>query len=187
MSVFLRLLPVCGSGIGSQYTSVAPFCLSNSIAIVSFGLSLWNFIETRLNNRVNLSVECKDFIIAEHFSRQPLYIALSLINKSQLPISISRAFITIDNETFEFSWIPQVVHQARLGTKYETFDRTIVKSITLPLSLAGLGTVGGYFYVETFGRVKEEKIKNTNAVIVLHTNRGVKQYSVALSTIAIEI
>lgn len=63
------------------------------IAIVSFGLSLWNFIETRLNNRVNLSVECKDFIIAEHFSRQPLYIALSLINKSQLPISISRAFI----------------------------------------------------------------------------------------------
>ena len=129
------------------------------IAIVSFGLSLWNFIETRLNNRVNLSVECKDFIIAEHFSRQPLYIALSLINKSQLPISISRAFITIDNETFEFSWIPQVVHQARLGTKYETFDRTIVKSITLPLSLAGLGTVGGYFYVETFGRVKEEKIK----------------------------
>lgn len=157
------------------------------IAIVSFGLSLWNFIETRLNNRVNLSVECKDFVIAQHFSRQPLYIALSLINKSQLPISISRAFITIDNETFEFSWIPQVVHQARLGTKYETFDRTIVKSITLPLSLAGLGTVGGYFYAETFGRIKEEKIKNTNAVIVLHTNRGVKQYSVALSTIAIEI
>ena len=37
------------------------------IAIVSFGLSLWNFIETRLNNRVNLSVECKDFVIAEHF------------------------------------------------------------------------------------------------------------------------
>lgn len=157
------------------------------IAIVSFCLSLWNFIETRLNNRVNLSVECKDFIVAEHLSRQPLYIALSLINKSQLPISISRAFITLDNETFEFSWIPQVVHHARLGTKDETFDRTIVKSVTLPLNLSGLGTIGGYFYTETFDRIKWKNIKDTNAIITLHTNRGIKQYSVILSTIAVEI
>lgn len=157
------------------------------IAIVSFGLSLWNFIETRLNNRVNLSVECKDFIIADHFSRQPLYIALSLVNKSQLPIAISRAFISLENETFEFSWIPQIVHQARLGTKNETFDRTIVKSIILPLNVAGLSTIGGYFYTETFGRITEEQIKNTNATITLHTNRGVKKYSVPLNTIAVEI
>lgn len=102
------------------------------IAIISFGISIWNFVETRLQNRVNLAVECKDFIIAENFNRQPLYIALSIVNKSRLPIAVSRAFITVNGEKFEFSWIPQVVHQARLGTQSETFDRTIVKSITLP-------------------------------------------------------
>lgn len=157
------------------------------IAIFSFALSLWNFIETRWQNRVNVFVECKDFIIAKNFDRQPLYIALSFTNKSRLPLAISRAFITAENETFEFSWIPQVVHHARLGTKNETFDRTIVKSITLPLNLPGLGTYGGYFYTETFERITEKSLIGTNATITLHTNRGIKTYSVKLNTIANEI
>lgn len=158
-----------------------------SIAVLSFCISVWNFIETRLQNRVCLSVECKDFIIAENFTRQPLYIALSIVNKSRLPIAVSRAFIAIRGETFEFSWIPQVVHQARLGTKNETFDRTIVKSNIFPLNLAGLGTCGGYFYTETFGRINEYDAKDSTAEITLHTNRGVKKYSITLSTIATEI
>ncbi len=157
------------------------------IAIISFGISIWNFVETRLQNRVNLAVECKDFIIAENFNRQPLYIALSIVNKSRLPIAVSRAFITVNGEKFEFSRIPQVVHQARLGTQSETFDRTIVKSITLPLNLAGLGTCGGYFYTETFGRINESDSKGSAAIITLHTNRGVKNYQITLSTIATEI
>lgn len=157
------------------------------IAILSFSISVWNFIEIRLQNRVNLSVECKDFIIAQNFSRQPLYIALSIINKSRLPIAVSRAFITIQKETFEFSCIPQVVHHARLGTKNETFDRTIVKSITPPLNLVALGTSGGYFYTETFGRINENDAKDSIAMITLHTNRGVRKYPVELNTIAKEI
>lgn len=157
------------------------------IAVLSFCISVWNFIETRLQNRVNLSVECKDFIIAENFSRQPLYIALSIINKSRLPVAVSRAFITICGENFEFSWIPQIVHQSRLGTKNETLDRTIVKSIIFPLNLSGLGTCGGYFYTETFGRINEPDAKDSFAIITLHTNRGVKNYQIKLSTIAIEI
>lgn len=157
------------------------------IAVISFGLSVWNFIATRMQNRVNLSVECKDFIIADNFQRKPLYIALSIINKSRLPIAVSRAFITVNKETFEFSWIPQIVHHSRFGTKDETFDRTIVKSITPPFNLAGLGICGGYFYTETFGRISETDIKNSVATISMHTNRGVKRYSVTLQTIASDI
>lgn len=158
-----------------------------AIAVIGFILSIWNFVETRIQNRVNLSVECKDFIIADNFARKPLYIALSVVNKSRLPIAVSRAFIVAANEKFEFSWIPQIVHQARLGTKDEVFDRTIVKSITLPINLSGLGTIGGYFYTETFDRITEDLIKETSATIVLHTNRGVKEYSVELTTIATDI
>lgn len=157
------------------------------IAVIGFVLSIWNFIETRLQNRVSISVECKDFMIAEHLSRQPMYVALSITNKSHSQISISRILITAGTNTFEFSWIPQVVHQARLGTKAETYDLTIVKSITPPINLSGLGTCCGYFFAETFGKVSENQVQGTSASITLHTNRGIRKYPVQLLCISSDI
>lgn len=160
------------------------------IALIGFLLSLWNFFAPLLRNRCNLQIECKDFATAPHLTKDgkmPMYLSLIINNKSALPISISRLFININQQTFEFTWIPQVVHQSRLTCKNTILDSTVVKTHPIPVQIPALNLTSGYFCVFVDSALTDEILLKTHCSITLHTNRSVKTYDLTLPQIATDI
>ena len=160
------------------------------IALVGFLLSLWNFFTPLLKNRCNIQIDCKDFITASHLKRggkMPMYLSLIINNKSTLPISISRLFINIDQQTFEFTWIPQVVHQSRLTCRDTILDSTIVKTHPIPVQIPSLNLTSGYFCAFVDSSLTDEILLKAHCSITLHTNRGVKNYDLTLPRVATDI
>lgn len=170
-----------------QFLVVYKESITFFIALIGFLLSLWNFFDPMVKNRCNLQVDCKDFITASHLERDekmPIYLSLSINNKSSLPISISRLFITINHQTFEFTWIPQVVHQAQLTCKDVILDSTIVKTYPIPVQIPSLNLISGYFCAFIDTSFSDEILLQSRCSITLHTNRGVKTYDLLLPRVA---
>ena len=160
------------------------------IAVIGFLLSIWNFFEPKIKNRCNLQIECKDFITASHLTREskmPMYLSLTINNKSTLPISISRMFLTINQQTFEFTWIPQIVHQSRLTCRDTILDSTVVKTHPFPVHIPSLNLVSGYFCTFVNESFTDDILLRASCSITLHTSRGVKTYNLNLPQIARDI
>lgn len=150
------------------------------IAVGGFGLSIWNFAETRWQNRVTIGIECKDYLFADFLKTKPLFVGLTITNKSRLQISVTRIFIEFSGTSYEVSWIPMPVFNARLTQNDVLWDSTIVKSIIPPLNMGGLSSVSGYFTISSHGKIDISALPGSDVKITLHTNRGAKSYIVAL-------
>lgn len=160
------------------------------IALFGFLLSLWNFFFAHIKNRFNVQIECKDFVVADHLERDdkiPLYISLTINNKSALPLSISRIFITINNQTFEFTWVPQVVHRSQMICNNNILDSTIVKTHPIPVQIPCMNLISGYFCAFIDKTFTNEDLLCANCSITLHTNRKIKTFDLALPKIAQDI
>lgn len=157
------------------------------IAVGGFALSIWNFIETRWQNRVNIGIECKDYLYADFFKTKPLFVGLTITNKSRLQISVTRIFIELNRTSYEVSWIPMPVFNARLTQNDALLDSTIVKSIIPPLNMGGLSSVSGYFTISSHGKINISTLQGSDAKITLHTNRGAKSYIAALHQHSLDV
>lgn len=151
-----------------------------AIAVISFLMSIWNFVETRLQSRVNLAVSCKDFLYVDFLDTKPLFIGLTISNKSRLQISISRLFINLDGNSYEFSWIPMPIFNARITQNSELRGETYINSLVPPLNLSALSSISGYFAISSHGKINTNSICNSDVEIKLYTNRGIKSYTVSL-------
>lgn len=137
------------------------------IAIVSFLLSMYNFISTLIAHQKNVSVEIIEFNEFKFPGRYTYQLQVILSNLSQLPISIT----SIKANDIMCKVKPSFVSETTRKKGSEVINKEIIKTIEFPINLSSLlSTVG---YIE-FSSLK--KINKKNILLTLYTNRGIIRY-----------
>ena len=149
-----------------------------SIAIISFILSVYNFAHEKLQNRKKLNITYKNHFIAEH-DHKSITISLAFENLVKNPISISRIYLCVDDEKYDFYWIPQFVLRATRQTNGEVTDEINVHSIPLPFTIEGYGVVGGFFFTKAPQSVYD--FENANTSLLVYSNKGIKTYPILMN------
>lgn len=149
-----------------------------SIAIISFILSVYNFAHEKLQNRMKLNITYKNHFIAEH-DHKSITISLAFENLVKNPISISRIYLCVDDEKYDFYWIPQFVLRATQQTNGQVIDEINVHSIPLPFTIEGYGVVGGFFFTKAPQSVYD--FENANTSLLVYSNKGIKTYPILMN------
>lgn len=137
------------------------------IAIMSFLLSLYNFISALITHHKNVSVdiiEFNEFKFPDHYTYQ-LQIIVS--NLSQLPISIT----SIKADDFMCKTKPSFVSETTRTKGGEVVSKENIKTIEFPINLSSLLSTVGYIEFSS-----PNKLSKTNLLLTLHTNRGTIRY-----------
>ncbi len=146
------------------------------IAVISFMLSVYNFLYSLFINRSNLKITYKSHTFCSHLPESPIIFNLVLLNKSRLDISISRLFLKVNDCTYEFDSEPNWVGEKTQRTGNKITDKITLHSLEIPQTISGLGAVGGYFWVNTSNNFKFNK--SDQITIIAHTNRGKFKYTI---------
>ena len=149
-----------------------------SIAIISFILSVYNFAHEKLQNRMKLNITYKNHFIAEH-DHKSITISLAFENLVKNPISISRIYLCVDDEKYDFYWIPQFVLRATRQTNGEVTAEINVHPIPLPFTIEGYGVVGGFFFTKAPQSVYD--LENANTSLLVYSNKGIKTYPILMN------
>lgn len=156
------------------------------IAVFGFLLSVYNFLRELLQNRMSLHVTYKNHHISSH-DKMGITLSLSIENKVKIPLSISRIFLNINNESLEFYWIPQFVFRATQSSKGNIYDEINIHTIPLPVQIEGYGIVGGFFFVKSSRTITNEELFSSKTSITIYSSKGIKTYPIIMNNIELEI
>lgn len=156
------------------------------IAVLGFLLSLYNLLKELLQNRMNLCVTYKNHHISS-YNKRGITMSLSIENLVKNPISISRAFLNIDDKSLEFYWIPQFVYRATQSTKDKIHDEIKLHTIPLPVYIEGYGAIGGFFYVKSPVDITDDDLLLSETSITICSNKGTKTYPIVMNNTVLEI
>lgn len=111
------------------------------IAVASFGLSIWNFVSDKLENRKKLDVTVRD-VFCLGPSREKEYtevLNLMVVNKSREAITLSGLAIETENQTYQFGEhrLKLLTHSHKIGNK--EVSRSEWYSDVFPIKIEGLG------------------------------------------------
>ncbi|NBI08362.1 hypothetical protein [Senegalia massiliensis] len=151
-----------------------------TLSIISIVLAVISFIKTLINEYVRLNISYISHFSHEVNNETTILIFMTITNKSRLPISLSSAYLEIDNKKYHFDWRPQEVLSETTKINNQIVDRKVTYTIPMPQTILGLGALGGYFGVETdlSNKYIEE---HPNAKIILHTNKKILEFPIILS------
>lgn len=141
------------------------------VAIAGFILSIINLVLTLKQNRKKLNIRLGDSGVGETTRRGVAFeIHYSIENLSQLPIAITRIQIQAAGKLYDCERLPFVVEEATRRSGKEIIDRTVFKSVTLPINLPALGADSGFlvFLVPPDTLSKHDK----DLILRICTNRG---------------
>ena len=85
----------------------------------------------------------------------------------------------VDDEKYDFYWIPQFVLRATRQTNGEVTDEINVHSIPLPFTIEGYGVVGGFFFTKAPQSVYD--LENANTSLLVYSNKGIKTYPILMN------
>lgn len=145
------------------------------ISIVGFILSLYNFGIGLIHNHIHIRITYKNHLCITG-DPKALLIMMNIENLSRLPISISRAFLCVGENRYEFSSMPHFAYERTQRTGDEIHDKVVTHTTELPCPIPALGAVGGFFHV--IAPVTNERLLTEPTKIVLWTNRGKRAYKV---------
>lgn len=148
------------------------------IALIGFLLSLYNFIWALIHNRVKLRVAYKNHLCGNG-ENGFLIVMMNIENLSRLPLSVSRMFLNIGDDTYEFSSMPQFVYERTRKCGDEVYDKVITHSVELPQFIPALGVCGGFFHV--VGEITNKRLMNENTSITIWTTRGKRTYKILMN------
>lgn len=141
------------------------------VAIAGFVLSITNLILTLRQNHKKLKIRFGDSGTRERTSRGTVFkIHYSIENLSQLPIAITRIQIQAAGKLYDCERLPYVIEESTRKVGKEIIDRTVLKSVTLPINLPALGAESGFlaFLVPQGTLSKHDK----DLIFRICTNRG---------------
>lgn len=119
--------------------------ICNLSAIAGFLLSIFNLIFMIKQNQKKLRVRFGDIGITNLTGHKSVFKVLySFENLSQLPISITRVQIQVEGTLYDCERLPFVVEESVRKVNNEVVDRTVLKSVSLPVNLPALGAESGY-------------------------------------------
>lgn len=156
------------------------------IAVLGFLLSVYNFVHDRLQSSMRLSVSYKNHHITSH-DEQGINISLCIENLVKEPIAISRMYLTLNSEKYEFFWVPQIIYHADLRQKDKVLDEIKLHSVALPCRLEGNGVIGGFFYVKLGKHITDQELENSESFITIYSNKGIKSYPITINNPSVEI
>lgn len=133
-----------------------------ALAILGSIGSLSSWIYTFINNRKNLTFH---IVGRRYFENESLFLYMSFVNKSRLPISITSIGVKIDDELYSCQEVPIATFEETAPDKHREY-----KSMPMPISIPGLGGTSGYVY---FGLPKAvPQADATHLIFRVSTNRG---------------
>lgn len=157
------------------------------IAILGFGLSLYNFVNERLQNRLKLFVTYKSHFISDVTGHEnELTISLAVENLVKNPISITRMFLNINSRKYEFYWIPQIVYHADFKCGNTILDEIKVHTVNIPFEINGYGVVGGFFFVVTDKQLTDKQLYESATSITIFSSKGKRTYPISFDNPSIE-
>lgn len=139
-----------------------------TLAIAILGLlgSIFSWVFNFLSRRKKIR-----FLIYDYQRLGDIHqFVFSIENLSQLPISISRIFLVIDNKKYECTYIPKRVSETTREIGRKVIERKSEYSLPMPIVLTSLGAMHGYVIFENCPKNLENP--QTPATLLLHTNRG---------------
>ena len=146
------------------------------IAVLSFVLSVYNFLHSLFINRSNLKLIYKSHSYCNFAPEYTIIFNLVFENKSRLDISISRLFLKVNESIYEFDSEPNWVGEKTRSTGNKITDKITLHSLEIPQTISGLGAIGGYFWVDTYKKIKFNKYNQVT--IIAYTNRGKFKYPI---------
>ena len=115
------------------------------IGIIGFVLSAINFIYFLIIRRKKLSLNFYIHSIADYFDKkQRLKIFFCIENHSQLPISITRIRLLLNEKYYDCESSPMIVEEWSRKRNGKVYDQDIIKTKSLPFNLNPLMAESGY-------------------------------------------
>lgn len=139
--------------------------------ILGFVISIINFAYFFIIRRKKLNVRFGDIGIREYYgSNDLLKVQFSFENKSQLPISITRIQLVLNEELYDCNCLPVVIEEVTRKRKNEIYDRDTIKSVYTPINLPALGAYSGFFAFQ----IPQGILSNNEKVLTFRicTSRG---------------
>jgi len=153
------------------------------ISVLAFILSVSNTAYLLITQRFNLKVLFKEYTIIDKIDDKPFILGLIIENKSRLPVSVSRMFLHINKEKFEFSWFPQIVFSSVLNQSEKTLSQSDTYSLCFPQNISSLGSCCGYFAIRSNNNFTIDDLKKSKCRIEIHSNRGKRSFKIDFSVL----
>lgn len=144
-----------------------PAIISLIISIISIVISLYNFIVNLVSHHRRINIRIENCWISKYDTTDTLVIYISVENKSQLPISITRLQVVIQNKYHDSNFLPDHIGKTSIGS--ENKENHFYTS-RLPINLASLSSVKEHFAFD----IPRNSIKKDEKVLEFKicTNRG---------------
>lgn len=123
--------------------------IGNITGIIAFVISLVNFIYFFVIRKRKLYARFSRIAVCDNFRNTKLLkVEFSFVNKSQLPISITRISLKVENKYYDPSSLPRVIEEYTSRHGKEINAHYVTKSEYTPVNLPALGAHSGYFAFE---------------------------------------
>lgn len=141
------------------------------ISVISLLLSLYNWWYNFIHTKAKINLIYKEHKLLAT-DGTPLCFNLIIENLSHLDVSISRMFLKVGKEIYEFDFLPY--HVIKMNAPEET---KIIYSSSLPITISGLGAFGGFLCIRTnkYQNFNIESLYTQKVSIIVHTNRKLKK------------
>ena len=114
--------------------------------ILGFIISIINFAYFFVIRRKKLNIRFGDIGVREYYSPNDiLKVHFSFENKSQLPISVTRIQLIINEQLYDCYRIPVVIEEVIRKRNNEVYDKDTLKSVHTPVNLSPLNAESGFF------------------------------------------
>lgn len=150
-------------------------------SVLAFILSLSNTIYLVFTQRFKIKVRFKEYVFINKIKDKPLILGMVIENPSRLPVSVSRMFLHVNKQKFEFSWFPQIIFESNLKQKENIIDKSNIYSLCFPQNINSLGSCCGYFALCSDNKFDINDIKQAKCKIEIHSNRGKRKFKIDFS------
>lgn len=113
--------------------------------ILGFIISLINIIYFFAIRRKNLYIRFGKMGVTKASSMDLLKVQYSFENSSQLPISVTRVQLLVNDKYYDCYDLPMIIEKAERARNGEIYDRDYIKSKSVPVNLLPLQADSGYF------------------------------------------
>lgn len=147
---------------------------------ITLAIAIFGAFGTVLNiykNRFALKLTYRSQLVPPSSKLGIMLFDLLIENKSNLPVSVSRIFISIGKVSGEFLHEKYYVSSQKYSSN-NTDIKNEIYTIPLPVKIEGLGAVGGYFKLQLPKYIPESELINSEVKITLITNRGKKHFKI---------
>lgn len=153
------------------------------ISVFAFILSFLNTAYLLCTQRFRIKISFKEYTIIENISDKPLILGTVIENLSRVPVSVSRMYLYVNNEKFEFSWFPQLIFASNLTQNGKKQSKANIYSSCFPQNISPLGSYCGYFAVISRDTFTVDDLKKAKCRIEIHSSRGKRRFKIDFSNL----